>query len=496
MNECWSYYNRPEVKRLLEFPFSGKYYIICGMDERLKILLQLVAVLAVGSLLAFRPQSVDVTRDYLRFQEAYQADAYQEMALTMADLAQRLTWRPELWEKAGHFAQRADELALAEAYLEQARGLGVLTQQGKIALGEVYDAQGEVSQAEEVWSDVEGSPQTAKYLARLHQELGEYPAAIEDWRDYISLVDEVDPETYFKLGLLLAAEDPVRALPHLAQASPSYPEAEKLQAALTETQDQEPAYQQVVAGQALASLDRWTLAEYAFEKAVRYRPDYPQAWAYWGEALQQVGKEDPDPLQALQKAYDLAPKSPEVNIFLGTYWQRKDEHSKALPFFETAAEIWPDNPEVYVEQGQSLAVMGDLSAALTMYEKAIQKDPENPTYHRLLAAFCVTYHYKVQETGLPAARQAVHLSGDNPQALLVMGQALREVDDLQNAKKFFIQALEKDPQYAQAHFSLGMTYLALDEKGLADRHLQAVLFYSTNATLREQAQRALATFSP
>ncbi|MGM0373613.1 MAG: tetratricopeptide repeat protein [Chloroflexota bacterium] len=466
------------------------------MDERLKILLQLAAVLAVGSLLAFRPQSVDVTRDYIHFQEAYQADEYQEMALTMADLAQRLTWRPELWEKAGHFAQRAEELALAEAYFERARALDVLTQQGRIALGEVYHAQGEVSLAEEVWSEVEGSPQTAGYLAQLHQELGDYPAAIRDWREYISLVDEVDPGTHFKLGLLLAAEEPVRALPHLEKAAPSYPEAEKLRSALTETQDQEPAYQQVVAGQALASLDRWTLAEYAFEKAVRYRPDYPQAWAYWGEALQQVGKGDPDPLQALEKAYDLAPESPEVNIFLGIYWQRKDEHSRALPFFETAADIWPDNPEVYVEQGQSLAVLGDLSTALAMYEKAVQKDPENPAYRRLLAAFCVTYHYKVQEKGLPAARQAVHLSGGDPPALLVMGQVLREVGDLQNAKKFFIQALEKDPKFARAHFSLGMTYLALDKKALADRHLQAVLYYSTNPTLREQAQRALATFSP
>jgi tetratricopeptide (TPR) repeat protein len=466
------------------------------MDQPLKIILQLIAVLAVGSLLAFRPQSVDVTEDYIRFQEAYQANAYQEMALTMADLAQRLPWRPELWEKAGHFAQRAEDLELAEEYFERARTVGMLTQQGKIALGEVYDAQGKVSQAEEVWSGVEGSPQAAKYLAHLHQELGAYSAAVQDWRDYISLMDEVDPETNFKLGLLLAAEDPIQAIPHLEEAAPTHPEAEKLRSALDETQDQEPAYQQVVAGQTLASLDRWALAEYAFEKAVRYRPDYPQGWAYWGEALQQVGKEDPDPLQALEKAYDLAPESPEVNIFLGTYWQRKDEHSKALPFFETAAEIWPTNPDVYVEQGQSLAALGNLFDALAMYEKAVHMDPEDPTYHRLLAAFCVTYHYKVKEKGLPVARQAVRLSGGNPPALLVMGQVLREMDDFQNAKKFFIQALEKDPRYAPAHFSLGMTYLTLDDKMLADHHLQAVLYYSTNPSLRDQAQRALATFSP
>ncbi len=447
-------------------------------------------------MLGFGPRSIEVSRDFVRFQEAYQADDYREMALNMADLAQRLTWRPELWEKAGHFAQRAEDHESAQRYFERARELSVLTKQGKIALGEVYDTQGKTSLAEEAWSAVEDSPQTAKYLARLHQELGQYPAAIRDWKDYLSLVDDVDPEIHFKLGLLLAAEDPVQAVPHLEESAPTYPEAEKLRVALMGIQDQEPAYQQVVAGQALASLERWTLAEYAFEKAVRYRPDYPQAWAYWGEALQQVGKDDPDPLQALQKAHSLDPESPEVNIFLGTYWQRKDEHSEALAFFEEAAKTWPDNPDVYVDQGQSLAVIGDLSAALSMYEKAVRLDPENPEYHRLLAGFCLTYHYKVKEEGLPAARQAVQLSGEDPAALLVMGQVLAELDDLQNAKKFFVRALEEDPVYPQAHFSLGMTHLALDEKGLADRHLQAVLYYSSNAALREQAQRVLSTFSP
>jgi tetratricopeptide (TPR) repeat protein len=181
---------------------------------------------------------------------------------------------------------------------------------------------------------------------------------------------------------------------------------------------------------------------------------------------------------------------------LGTYWQRQDEHSKALPFFKEAAETWPDNPDVYVDQGQSLAVTGNLSAALSMYERAVQLDPENPEYHRLLAGFCVTYHYKVKEKGLPAARQAVQLSGEAPPDLLVMGQVLAELDDLHNSKKFFVRALEKDPTYPQAHFSLGLTYLALEDKALAERHLQAVLHYSSNAALREQAQRALSTFSP
>ena len=493
---CRLYQPRPEEQHSIDFPSYRKSYIIWGMDENLKIYLRMVIVCVVGSLLAFRPQNLEVSREYIQYQEAYQANDYQEMALNLVDLAQLLPWQPELWEKAGHLAQRAQDYNRAVLYFEHAKDLGVLSQEGRIALGEVYNEQGVVSLAEENWSAVEDSPRAARYLAELHQETGEYAAAVKDLKEVISLVGEVGPEVHFQLGLLLAAEDPLQAVSHLEKAGQAYPEAERLETALAGIENKEPAYRQVLAGRALASLERWELAKYAFQKAVRYRPDYPLGWAYLGEALQQVQKEGSEPLPALEEAYALDPDSPVILIFLGTYWQRKGEHQKALSFFEDAEAVWPDNPDVYIEQGRSLGALGELDAALSMYEKAIQKDPENPTYYRLLAKFCLTYRYRIREMGLPAARQAVQRSGESPASLLVMGQVMAELDDAQNAKKFFIRALAANPTYAEAHFSLGMTYLSLGENELADRHLQAVLRHSSNPALSEQARQALATFSP
>lgn len=483
-------------KQPINLPFLRLCHIICGMDERLKVIIQLVALLFLGSVLSFSPRDTRLARVYERFQAAYQAQDYRAMADHVAVIAQHQPWREELWEKAGHFAHRAGDAELAIQHFEKAQEVGSLSTQGQVDLGTLYDQQGASQLAEQVWSGVEGSPEAAKYLAEFYQERGDYPAAIQEWERYISLRGEVDPRTHYTLGLLLAAYDPVESLAHLQGAAAEIPGARKLLDTLDGASEGEPAYKLVVAGQGLASLGRWKLGEAAFARALEFRPDYAQAWAYWGEALQQVGQKDEDPLAALEKAYELDPDSGLVNIFLGTYWQRQGDHRKALSYYRAAGEIWPENPDVYVEKGRSWAVLGDLEKALTMYKKAIELRPETPDYYRLLAQFCINYHYRVREEGLPAARQAVQISEGSPASLVAMGQVMFELDDLQNAKKFYVQALEKDVTFVQAHLSLGLTYFALDDGTRASQHLESVLQLTDDPVMVEQARRMLAALSP
>jgi len=357
------------------------------MDERLNIALSLIIFLAVGSVLAYSPRDVRVVREYARFQEAFQGEEYGEMSEHLAQIARYLPCRPELWDKAGQFARLAGEDQHARRYFERARSLDVLSRDGYLSLGEIYREQGESARAIEVWSEIPATAAAARKKARLYHQLGQYQAAIRSWENYLSLVDTAGTDVHFTLGLLLAAEDPLQALPHLDLAAPDYPQARILQEALTGIEDQEPAYRLVVAGQRLGSLGRWTLASHAFQQALELRPDYSQAWAYWGEALQQVPEPDKDPLRALEHALELDPESSLANIFLGTYWQRQGEHQKALSYFEGAREMDPDNPDIYVELGRSLAVIGDLQESLEQFRKAIQLRPDSPDYYRLLAQF-------------------------------------------------------------------------------------------------------------
>ncbi len=479
-----------------EFPFLKKYHIICDMDQRLKIALLLICMLLLGSVLGFAPRDGRLSRHFSFFQAAYQDGDYHAAAEHLAAAAEFLPRRPELWEKAGFYAYRADDLETARNFLEEAHSRGVLSRRGVLTLGDIYREMNDADLALAIWAQEPDSPQAAKRRAELQQSLEMYPAAIQSWKSYLSLVDDADPGVHYSLGLLLTAVDPVDALPHLNRAAQAYPPADTLRRIIAEVVGQEPAYRLVVAGQGLASLNRWTLAAFAFENALDLRPDYAEAWAYWGEALQHIPEKDQEPLLALEHALELSPDSALPPMFLGTYWQRQGDHKQALEYFEKAADISPENPDVYVEMGRSEAVLGDLEHALKRYQEAIRIQPDSADYHRLLAQFCVDFHFRVKEEGLPAARRAVHLSADSPPSLLVMGRVLSEIGDIQNAKKFFIRALEQDPELSAAHLQLGITYLNLDQNDLAETHLEAVLQLDASPVLKNQAQAILSTLSP
>jgi tetratricopeptide (TPR) repeat protein len=318
--------------------------------------------------------------------------------------------------------------------------------------------------------------------------------AIEVWNQYLSLVNDVPDEEIFHLALLLAAESPVDAILYLEQSGEAYPAAIAIQSAIENSLGEEKAYQYVSSGQSLAAYDYWYLAAHAFEKAVFFRPDYPEAYLYWGEALQHIPEPENDPLDILNQGLALNETSPLANLFLGLYWQREGSHEKALDFFLVAEEGWPDRPDIYVEQGRSQAALGELEIALEKYQRAIELAPEEAVYYRQLVDFCVKYSYQVREIGLPAARLAVQLEDNDPANLDSMGQVLLALDDELNAGQFFLRALEADPGFSLAAYHLGILYSAQNNRELAVYYLEQALFHTTNPAIRDQVERLLLTY--
>lgn len=466
------------------------------MENWKKIFLRFIAVLALGLLLKFAPYSYCINQDFREAQTALAEEDFQTVAENLADAAERLPWRNDLWESAGNFAFRVEDYQLAQFAFEQAGDAGILTEEGQLALGDVYQTLGEDALAEETWTGIDGSSAALWRLATLHAQEGDIPATIADWQNALALDQRAgEIEIHYQLGLLLAAHDPVEAMPHLKAAASLHSDAQMLAEALEEIPaDSEQAYFQIVAGQALGSLGEWPLAEYAFRRAVSLREDYAEAWAYLGEALQHV--EGGEPLAALQKALTLAPNSISANMFLGVYWQRQGKYEDALPYFEAVGELEPEFPEAYIEQARTLAALGKLSEAEAVYQKTIALVPQNAEYYRLLARFCVQYHHQVREVGLLAARQAMWLDGESPASRDVMGLILFELEDEFNAERLFLRALDVDPRYAVSHLHLGMVYLYQEENARAYYHLNQAVAFASDPAVVEHAQHLLGYFNP
>ncbi len=462
------------------------------MNDGQKITLRLVILFLVGSALSFGPSANSVTQKIQNAQSAFEVENYALQSEILFDLADEVSWWKSIWEQAADAAFNAADYPKAINAYELALENNSLSQNGRIQLGEAYYYSGQNDRAQAVWQELELNADALIRLASLSEELGDIKSAAAFWQSYLEAFDVGNqPEIIYKFGTLMAAVSPSEAVIYLDQSSENYPDAGELADLIRSSLSEEKAYQHVIAGQALAARELWKLAVYSFEQAAILRPDYMEAYIYWGEALQHIPNPADDAREILEKGLALDELAPLANLFIGIYWQRLGSHEQALEYFQIAQESWPDKPDLYIEQGRSLGALGELEPALQKYQQAILIAPLDDTYYRLVAEFCVLHSFQIREVGLPAARLAVQLNNQDPANLDSMGQVLLNLDDQLNAIQFFSRAIEIDPEFAPAYYHLGILYSARDEAELAVYYLEQVLIYATNPAIRDQAERLL-----
>ena len=443
-------------------------------------------------------------RRFLESSAAQQAPA--QAAYALAQVAELLPWRTELWEGAGIYAMQGGDPQSAQEYLGKAASQGQLSPAGRLALGDVYLQEGDLKAAVNEWEGaLESADNHGDIYARLlsaHLVLGDSQAAIRDLQSMV-LLEPADAHLHYQLGLLLASQRPEEALPHLALAGELDPDladpAESLAFNIRAASlKEDPAYTLVEAGRLLSALDEWNLANEAFRQAILIRPEYAEAWAFLGEARQHLpdGVGDSDGLPELSRALELDPKSLSAHLFLALYWQRQDRLDLAQDYLEAVSEFYPDQPELQVELGRTLALQGDLESALKAYQNAVHLAPEESTYYGLLAAFSLEHDYFVNEVALPAARRVVLLSPNDPSSLDLMGMVFYQLGDVSSAERFFLGAVRYDPDYAPAHLHLGQVYLLKEDHPSARGELQLVLSLAPDTPEADHARRLLEDFFP
>ncbi len=286
-------------------------------------------------------------------------------------------------------------------------------------------------------------------------------------------------ETY-RQAIELAAREPLDALPLLSELTDS-PYAS---AALTIRQgiqggrlSGDRAYLLTATGQSLAAVGEWAAARQAFLAAVEANPDYAEAWAYLGEALQKNGQ---DGLPALQQAEQLDPNSLSVRLFLALYWQRQGDFERAEQNLRVAALQHPTNPLVQIQLADNAVLKGDTAGALPFLQRALDLAPDDPAIWRAVAAYSVESALYIEEIGLPTLERLLASAGQPPQPgqaeyLVLNARALALLRRDAEAETYFTQALQADPDHISAHLYYGIFLLAAQRLDEARHHLNTVL---------------------
>ena len=436
--------------------------------------LRVIFVLSLLLLAIFVPV---VSSGYLELKQASTASSYIEMAEHYTSAARRIPWRADLYELAGHAYYHAKEYSLADAAYQKAFQVSVLSPEGWVAWGDVNYLNADPQRASELWAQAlereNPSDQLYSRLSQIYDENADYPKAAEYLQKYVVRHSD-GASAHYRLGLLLTLSDPNKALAELTSASQLDPQLDPAVQTLRTTLNLallkgSASERFVIIGRGLGLVEEWPLAHAAFEEAVQSDGKNAEAWAWLGEANQQIGSPEGGSAE-LDQAISLNPNSSTVRGLRGLYFQRAGNFREALTEFQAAAKLEPDNPAWQVSIGEAHSKLGDLIRALEAYQTATTLVPDDASYWRLLAIFCAQNNVNIKDVGVPAAQKAVILAND-PVSLDVLGWLLLLDARHEEAERTLLRALELESQNASAHLHLGMVYLQTDDRAATYDHL-------------------------
>jgi tetratricopeptide (TPR) repeat protein len=340
------------------------------------------------------------------------------------------------------------------------------------------------------------SPDAIARLADLALAAGDADGAVRLQRERL----DRQPDSAAALaayGQALALTDPTAALDPLRQALALDPDASAITVALIRAIEDsrgaaEPAFPLAQVGQAFARQGMWQQARLTFSKALELEPDYVEAHAYLGLALDRLGG---DGRAELQAAADAAPDAPLPASLLGLHWLERGEPDRALPLLARAAALSPEDPAYAAQHGAALAGTGNLQAALSEYQRAAELAPDNSTFWQLLTEFCLTNELNSDGACLRAARRA-YLLDSSASTASDLGYAHFLAGNLGVAGRLLRQAAKLEPDSARVHYRLGLLALAQANLTSARDELGQASRLDADGPIGDLARRALERATP
>ena len=464
---------------------------------RLQVPARNVLIVLVLLLLILTPRPFAGYLDLRRARYLDSAGKYASAATAFATAAERLPWQPALWETAGIAAQLGGQPVEAESFLNQAAARNAISQSGWVSLGRAYQGTGDIPSAVNAWQHALPLAEAYRYLAQDQRKMGNFPAAMASWRGSLAQ-DPQNASSQYQLGLLEMSLSPKDALPELMQAARLDPSldasVQSLRSALNIAfLSDDRAYQFVVSGRALGASGNWDLAAEAFRNAISVRADYGEAWAWLGEAKQQLGQ---DGSIEIDRGLALNPSSAMLQSLYGLYLQRQKQPEKALAAFQTAATLDPEDPGWQMALGRAYEQTGDLVAALDHYQRAVALSPNEATAWQALAEFSLRNSVDPTGIGLPAARRLVELTNNSWQSDDIAGQILLETGDPVGAEALLKKAIELDPTQAAPALHLGLLYLQTGNRAAAYSFLNQANVFDPDGPHGWQAKHLLEQYFP
>ena len=231
-------------------------------------------------------------------------------------------------------------------------------------------------------------------------------------------------------------------------------------------------------GTLYAQAQDWPNAKVAFTAAIESRPDFAGAHLRLGLTLQSL--HDPEAMQELAKAGELAPRDPVIALELGKALAAAGQDEQALPILQRAAELDPDSSSAAYQLGLVLERLDRVQDAIPLLERAANANPKSvEALTNLGMALCLAQRAK---EAVPLLEKAVAMDSTNVvahQNLAVADIQLSQIDD---AIVQLREAIKLSPDASQLHYNLGYALKSKDDAADAIPELEAAEHLNPSAS--------------
>jgi choline-sulfatase len=213
---------------------------------------------------------------------------------------------------------------------------------------------------------------------------------------------------------------------------------------------------------------RYADAAVLFERLLAANPNMQDVWAFYANSLQKLGR-DQEAVEAYEKALKLSGGSPQLALATGAKLMDLRRFDDARSHAELALKNFPMRS--YELLAQIALKEGKEDEALAVMRRAVAEGEASEALRRQLA---LILSRRGQPAEAVALLQPLAPSAETP-TLNTLAIALSDSGRHAEANAVLQQALQKDPENAYVHETLGMVALRLRNPQEARGHLRRAL---------------------
>jgi len=272
---------------------------------------------------------------------------------------------------------------------------------------------------------------SATRLQLVHAYLqNKQPALALETANQLSASEKDNVQVHFSLGVLLGSEK---------QYDAARLELEKADAL-------RPATFEILynLGEDLLLSGHYDQAGAVLDRALRLRPDSPDALYLKAQVLDNESR-PLDALNLLVRARKLAPENLDILFLMAQVSMSQGYYEDAIPVLEAGLKIDPKRPSLVATLGQCYFLSGKTEKAIEVFNKLIEVDHSARSYAFLGMSYRNLGRYDDAKNKFQLGLQ---LDPKNSLCLFNLGFIAERQGDGAAAEKFFQQALEYSPDFA------------------------------------------------